>query len=386
MKLYKLLIYLLFSFQFANSGFSQSESNDTILTQIESFKDLFRTYGISKLDKIEGIYYAKEEFTSSGSTDPKNNKTQFLKVYIVIKKNSRIEGRFDIYQYSDGFTYAGKFYEPGFTKSDSWFIRKDLNRYYLYGNSNNYVTYRESEVTFTENNISFTQIEEMKILEAGVVFRSSFNTSDKIFPKTENIFKTGTGFIISKMGYIITNFHVISKASNIFISNTNIKRMKADIKYVDEYNDIAILKIDYPIANIPYNIIGTNKEIGNNVFTLGFPFIQSMGKEVKLTNGIINSNSGYEDDKRYYQFSAEIQPGNSGGPLFDSEGNVVGLVSAKHTQATNAGYALKSKYLIDFIKLNEPSILRPNVNSLKNLNLTAKYQKLKDFVLLLEVE
>ena len=111
-----------------------------------------------------------------------------------------------------------------------------------------------------------------------------------------------------------------------------------------------------------------------------------MGKEVKLTNGIINSNSGFENDPRYYQFSAEIQPGNSGGPLFDSEGNVVGIVSSKHSKATNAGYALESKFLIDFIKLNEPSILKHNVNSLKDLSLISKYKILKDYILLLEIE
>lgn len=386
MKKEKLIIYLIFAFQFVTPCFSQSEPNDTLLNQIERFKDIFRSVGLSKLDKIEGIYYTSEEFTTSGFTDPKNNKTQTLTVYIAIKKNSYAVDKFDIYRYSNGFSFEGKFHEPGFTKSDHWFIRKDLNKYYIYGTSTDYVTYRESEVSFTENNISFIQLEEMKKMEAGWVFRSSFKSSNKIYPKADNIFKTGTGFFISKNGYVVTNFHVISKASNIYISNNNIKRMKADVKYIDEFNDIAILKIDYSITNIPYNIAIANTEIGNSVFTLGYPFIQSMGKEVKLTNGIINSNSGYEDDTRYYQFSAEIQPGNSGGPLFDSEGNVVGLVSAKHNEATNAGYALKSKFLIDFIKLNEPSVLRQNVNSLKNLSLTAKYQKLKEFVLLLEIE
>ncbi len=147
-----------------------------------------------------------------------------------------------------------------------------------------------------------------------------------------------------------------------------------------------MLKVDTSLKNIPYNIFSGNEEIGDNIFTLGYPFIQLMGKEVKLTNGIINSNSGFENDTRYYQFSAEIQPGNSGGPLFDSDGNIIGLVSAKHSKATNAGYALKSKFVVDFIKLNDPSILKKNVNTFKNLNLTSKYKILKDYILLLEIE
>ncbi len=386
MKIGKLFFYIIFALQFVTPCFSQSERNDTLLNEIERFKDIFRSVGLSKLDKIEGLYYASEEQTTSGFTDLKNNKTQIRNVYIIIKKNSHLENKFDIYRYADGWTFAGKVFEPGFKRDNRWVIRKDSNKYFIYGTSNVHVTYQECEISFTENNISFIEVEEMKKLEAGWVFRTKVKTTNKVFPSTENIFKTGTGFFISKNGYVVTNFHVISKASNIYISNDNIKRMKAEVMYIDESNDIAMLKIDYSIENIPYNIVFANTEIGNSVFTLGYPFIQSMGKEVKLTNGIINSNSGYEDDTRYYQFSAEIQPGNSGGPLFDSEGNVVGLVSAKHNKATNAGYALKSKFLIDFIKLNEPSILRPNVNSLKNLSLAAKYKKLRDFVLLLEIE
>jgi serine protease Do len=151
---------------------------------------------------------------------------------------------------------------------------------------------------------------------------------------------------------------VIENATNVYASNSICNKLKAEIVFSDKLNDIAILKVNITLKPIPFNIITINKDIGSNVFTLGFPYVQSMGKDVKLTNGIINSSSGFENDTRYYQFSAEIQPGNSGGPLFDSDGNVVGLVSAKHNKATNAGYALKSKFIVDFIKLTNPTLLK----------------------------
>ena len=66
-----------------------------------------------------------------------------------------------------------------------------------------------------------------------------------------------------------------------------------------------------------------------------------MGKEIKLTTGVISANSGFLGDTSLYQISAPIQPGNSGGPIFDFAGNLIGIVSAKHNHADNVGYAVK---------------------------------------------
>jgi S1-C subfamily serine protease len=69
-----------------------------------------------------------------------------------------------------------------------------------------------------------------------------------------------------------------------------------------------------------------------------------MGQEIKLTTGIISSNSGSLGDTALFQISAPIQPGNSGGPLFDNYGNLIGVIGAKHKNADNVGYVIKFIY------------------------------------------
>ena len=77
----------------------------------------------------------------------------------------------------------------------------------------------------------------------------------------------------------------------------------------------------------------------------------TMGDEVKLTNGIISSKSGFQGDVTSYQITAPVQQGNSGGPLFDSKGNIIGIINAKHAGAENASYAIKASYLMNLIDL-----------------------------------
>lgn len=385
MTMKKLMVYLIFALLVSNPCFSQIENNDTLSIKIEGIKEVYRTIGLSNLDKVEGIYFFKRVGGMKdweGETTKLFNQTTTKTVCGFILRNLEVANRFDIYEYYEGRNYFAM-------NNNKWFIKKDGDKYIMTccsENSGKDFDHFENEIVFLENNISFTQDSKYKLANGGSSY--NFESIKKIYPSTleDNIFKTGTGFFISQNGYIITNNHVVENANNIYVSNQIYTRLKAEVIFVDKFNDIALLKVNLSIKNIPYNIFNGDKEIGNNVFTLGYPFVQSMGKEVKLTNGIINSNSGFENDTRYYQFSAEIQPGNSGGPLFDSDGNIVGLVSAKDNKATNAGYALKSKFVVDFIKLNDPSILKKNISTFKNLNLTSKYKILKDYVLLLEIE
>ncbi|MEZ7938527.1 MAG: trypsin-like peptidase domain-containing protein, partial [Schleiferiaceae bacterium] len=89
------------------------------------------------------------------------------------------------------------------------------------------------------------------------------------------------------------------------------------------------------------------------MFVLGFPYALSLlGSEVKLTDGKISSQSGFQGYSKTYQISAPIQPGNSGGPLFNDDGDVIGVVSSKFTEGENVGYAIKSDYLLNLLESN----------------------------------
>ena len=158
---------------------------------------------------------------------------------------------------------------------------------------------------------------------------------------------SGSGFSITK-NFIVTNFHVIDKAKSIYITNDAIKdTLTASVIVTDRVKDIAILSIDnctLPLQK--YSILNTSLKTGTNILVLGYPLTSTMGNEIKATSGIISSQTGYKGDKDMYQISAPIQPGNSGGPLFDFSGNVIGIVCAHHSQAENVGYAIKIGNLI----------------------------------------
>lgn len=149
-----------------------------------------------------------------------------------------------------------------------------------------------------------------------------------------------------------TNNHVVEGASNLYVYFPETqKKYKAETITVDVTNDLAIVKVTDPsFAGFPSIKYGFKKEVedvGMSVFVLGYPLIDTMGEEVKLTTGVVSSRSGFQGDKSQYQISAPVQPGNSGGPLFNERGELIGIVSAKHTGADNVSYGVKLSYLSD---------------------------------------
>ncbi len=200
---------------------------------------------------------------------------------------------------------------------------------------------------------------------------------------------SGSGFALNK-GYVVTNYHVVEGARIIRIVGVNgemYKAYRAIIVAVDTYNDIALLKIEDKkfkgFSNIPYSIKTQLAEVGESVFILGYPLTQTMGDEVKLTTGVISSRSGFQGDKSLYQTTAPIQPGNSGGPLFDNNGNVIGIVCAKHKGAENVGYAIKSTYLKNLIETSLDKPILPTSNQLSNQSLPNKVRLAKKYVYLI---
>lgn len=188
---------------------------------------------------------------------------------------------------------------------------------------------------------------------------------------------SGTGFAISSNGYIVTNYHVIENAKSIEVKGINgnfTRKLSAKVAVSDEKNDLAIIKIDdarfTSLSSIPYSFRKGVADVGENVFVLGYPMTSTMGEEVKLTNGIVSSKTGYKGDISLYQISAPVQPGNSGGPLFDKNGNLLGIVNAKHSYAENASYAIKVSYLVNLIDLLPVTINQPTTNTLNGKGLT----------------
>ena len=216
--------------------------------------------------------------------------------------------------------------------------------------------------------------------------------ANSCFSSSGNQKSTGTGFAISSNGYIVTNYHVIENAKSIEVKGINgnfYRKLSAKVIVSDERNDLAIIKINdanfTSLGSIPYTFRQGTAEVGENVFVLGYPMTTTMGEEVKLTNGIISSKTGFKGDISLYQISAPVQPGNSGGPLFDKNGNLIGIVNAKHSLAENAGYAIKVSYLISLIDLLPQTINQPTFNFLNGKGLTEQVKLASNFTYIILV-
>lgn len=213
---------------------------------------------------------------------------------------------------------------------------------------------------------------------AGVMPSESSNNSN-------NHMWTGTGFALLH-NCIATNYHVVEGAKSIIVKGVNgdfIKSYSADVVASDKYNDLAIIKLrdgHIQSASIPYSITTATAEVGENVFVLGYPLTSTMGDEIKLTTGVVSARTGFQGDVSLYQISAPIQPGNSGGPLFDDKGNVIGVVSAKHQGAENVGYAIKASYLRNLSESTGTQNILPSVNRYHSNSLSDRVKTVKPFV------
>lgn len=181
--------------------------------------------------------------------------------------------------------------------------------------------------------------------------------------------KSGTGFLLTRTGLIATNWHVVSDSKHVSIAFPGWKDgINADVVVRDATNDLAVLRVT-DIArltdvcrDLPYQLKPSKGiALGQRVSTIGYPLSPLLGTNPKFSEGAIASKSGLQDDPRWFQISAAIQPGSSGSPLFDNDGNVVGVVvasldAAKAFQLTNAipqnvNWAIKSDYLLSLAEM-----------------------------------
>ena len=147
--------------------------------------------------------------------------------------------------------------------------------------------------------------------------------------ENEKLYKvgSGSGFAVSKKGYFITNNHVINGCQNIKI-HANDKVYLSTLIASDIKNDLALLKSSFK-PNFVFPLSSSPAKLMEEVYVAGFPFGHKVSSRIKVTKGIISSLAGLGDDYSRFQIDAAVQPGNSGGPIYDNLGNVVGVTVAK---------------------------------------------------------
>lgn len=242
----------------------------------------------------------------------------------------------------------------GIYKVDKWFLENKM-----LATSDLYIEYNARKMTVYDNT-AHVETQFMKLFPAYDVDESDISP---LYPQgppptakdTATLKGNGSGFFVSS-DILATNYHVVDGANRIDIvisTSSRVETYRAKVLCVDKVNDLALIQIDdnrfSPLLTLPYNIPARSVDVGTSIYTMGYPMADIMGQEIKITDGIISSKTGYNGDVVTYQISAPIHPGNSGGPMFTKGGDLIGITSSGIPGAENVGYAIKSGYLQNLI-------------------------------------
>jgi serine protease Do len=199
----------------------------------------------------------------------------------------------------------------------------------------------------------------------------------------------GTGFLIDTKGYLATNAHVVKGASTILVQNTKGQEFKAIVAFIDESKDLAILKItdeDFKqFSSLPYSIRKNTADLGEQIFTLGFP-----RDEIVYNEGYLSATSGLGGDTASFQIAVSANPGNSGGPVLNKSGEVIGVLSSAQTQAEGVVFAIKSKNIfraLDDLKKEDTTYQRVKLqtrSNIKGMERTKQVKEVKDCVFMVK--
>ncbi len=202
--------------------------------------------------------------------------------------------------------------------------------------------------------------------------------------KTPKADYRATGFLIDGKGFIVTNAHVVNRLKTIYVENNKGEYFTAQAVYTDQNTDLAILKITdtayKTIYNLPYSINKTNSNLGEQIFTLGYP-----RNQIVYGEGYVSAKSGFEDDSTAYQVSVSVNPGNSGGPVLNNSGQIIGIITSKNLTADGVVFAAKSKNIFKLIEAakdagDTSNFKLPANTALKGLSREQQVKKMEEFV------
>jgi S1-C subfamily serine protease len=181
---------------------------------------------------------------------------------------------------------------------------------------------------------------------------------------------SGTGFYVSNTGHIISNHHVVEGCNTVKLTFKG-KEISADVLAVDKMNDLAILKADLTPSKV-YSVATEDASLLEDIIIAGYPLGKKVSAAIKTSKGSITALAGYGDNYSEFQTDAALNQGNSGGPIMDQKGNVVGVAVAnygKQSGVESFNFGIKSSTLKTFASANGLKFLPPNNRDLSNKDL-----------------
>jgi S1-C subfamily serine protease len=232
------------------------------------------------------------------------------------------------------------------------------------------------------------EINTLKVQQSNQSEKISEITSHIKIPTEQRQRSAGSSFLIDPKGYLVTNAHVVNNASTLIVVN-NGKEYYAKNIYSDPITDVAILKIDdsdfTPLPSLPYTIRKSKVDLGEEIFTLGYP-----RNEIVYGKGYMSAASGFNDDTLSVQISVDVNRGNSGGPVLDKNGDVMGILNSLESNANNVVFANRTNNIMNALtKLKEQdttyrNIKLPTANSLKGKERTQQIKQISDCVFMVK--
>ena len=181
---------------------------------------------------------------------------------------------------------------------------------------------------------------------------------------------SGTGFFVSKTGHIISNHHVVEGCNIVKLSFKG-KNLDASILAVDKKNDLAILKTDLTLAKF-YSVANEDATLLEDIIIAGYPLGKKVSAAIKTSKGSVTALAGYGDNYSEFQTDAALNQGNSGGPIINQKGNVIGVAVANYGKKSGVesfNFGIKSSTLKTFASANGLSFAAPNYRDLSNKEL-----------------
>ncbi len=188
---------------------------------------------------------------------------------------------------------------------------------------------------------------------------------------------SGTGFAVTNSGYVITNNHVIKGCMKVKIHQKG-KTIPATVVSRDVLNDLALLKGDFKPSSV-FKLSREAATLTDEIFVVGYPFGKKVSSSVKVTKGIVSSLTGVGNNFSDIQIDAALQPGNSGGPIVNEMGNVIGVAVAKlsfknvlkkfGTIPENTNFGIKTSVVMNLLQGNNVKVKNPNRSKMKKSDL-----------------